>query len=251
MLPQNQIEEGIFTIPKFNIEKQDVESFMEKLKGFHNEFEDCFNRSEPREHFFQYMVGQFSELERKSIEPIALNVEGGKVRGMQRFLSDVYWDEEKMLFKYHGMIKDDMGDENGVLIFDEAGFPKKGKDSVGVAKQYCGNLGKVENCQVGVFSAYASKHGYALLDKNLFLPEKWFTKEYEDRREKCMMPEVLEFKTKPQLAVEMFHGIQKEGVIRVHSQFFVNYLTTRRIFSNFLFLILSWSSLLYFSTILS
>ncbi|TAN43894.1 MAG: IS701 family transposase [Candidatus Methanoperedens sp.] len=213
MLPQNQIEEGIFTIPKINIEKQDVESFMEKLKGFHNEFEDCFNRSEPREHFFQYMVGQFSELERKSIEPIALNVEGGKVRGMQRFLSDVYWDEEKMLFKYHGMIKDDMGDENGVLIFDEAGFPKKGKDSVGVAKQYCGNLGKVENCQVGVFSAYACKYGYALLDKRLFLPEKWFTKEAEDRREKCMMPEVLEFKTKPQLAVEMFHGIQKEGVI--------------------------------------
>ncbi len=90
MLPQNQIEGGIFTIPKFNIEKQDVESFMEKLQGFHNEFKNCFQRSEPREHFFHYMVGQFSELERKSIEPLALNVEGGNVRGMQRFLSDIY-----------------------------------------------------------------------------------------------------------------------------------------------------------------
>ncbi len=63
MLPQNQIEGGIFIIPKFNIEKQDVESFMEKLQGFHNEFKNCFQRSEPREHFFHYIVGQFSELE--------------------------------------------------------------------------------------------------------------------------------------------------------------------------------------------
>ena len=213
MLPSCRIEGDVFTIPKFNIEKQDVEDFMERLKGFHNEFKDCFQRSEPRQHFFQYMVGQFSELERKSIEPIALNVEDGNVRGMQRFLSDIYWDEEKMLLKYRSMIKDDMGEENGVLIVDETGFPKKGNDSAGVAKQYCGTLGKVENCQVGVFIAYASMHGYALLDKRLFLPEKWFTKEYKERREKCMVPKRLEFKTKPQLAVEMFQEIHEEGNI--------------------------------------
>lgn len=213
MLPSCRIEGDVFTIPKFNIEKQDVEDFMERLKGFHNEFKDCFQRSEPRQHFFQYMVGQFSELERKSIEPIALNVEDGNVRGMQRFLSDIYWDEEKMLLKYRSMIKDDMGEENGVLIVDEAGFPKKGNDSAGVAKQYCGTLGKVENCQVGVFIAYASMHGYALLDKRLFLPEKWFTREYKERREKCMVPKRLEFKTKPQLAVEMFQEIHEEGNI--------------------------------------
>lgn len=213
MLPQHQIAGDIFTIPKFSIEKQDVEKFMEKLKGFHEEFKDCFQRSEPRRHFFHYMVGQFSELERKSIEPIALNVEGGNVRGMQRFLSDIYWNEEKALSKYHSMIDDDMGDEDGVLIFDESGFPKKGNESVGVAKQYCGTLGKVDNCQVGVFSAYASRHGYALLDKRLFLPEKWFTKEYEFRRKKCNTPEELKFKTKPQLAAEMFDEIEEEATI--------------------------------------
>lgn len=213
MLPQHQIEEGIFPIPKFNIEEGDVENFMETLRGFHEEFKECFQRSEPRQHFFQYMVGQFSELERKSVEPIALKVEGGNVRSMQRFLSDIYWDEEKMLSKYHRMINDDMGDEEGVIIFDESGFHKKGNESVGVAKQYCGSLGKVENCQVGVFSTYASKHGYALLDKRLFVPEKWFTKEYEDKREKCKVPTRLEFQTKPQLAIEMFRKIDEEKII--------------------------------------
>jgi len=94
MLPMHRTENNLYSIPKFSIEKGDVLSFIEELKGFHEEFRDCFSRSEPRENFFQYMVGQFSELERKSIEPIALNVEDAKVRSMQRFISDVMWDEK-------------------------------------------------------------------------------------------------------------------------------------------------------------
>lgn len=213
MLPQGQLEGEVFAVPKFELVEQDVEAFMEELKGFHEEFRDCFWRSELREHFFQYMVGQMSSLERKSIEPIAISVEGGSVRVMQRFISDAVWDEERMLAKYHSMVGEDMGDEQGVLIFDETGFAKKGDDSVGVARQYCGSLGKVDNCQVGVFSAYASRHGYALLDKRLFLPRKWFDSEYEDRRKKCKVPKELEFKTKPQLASEMFGEIEKESSI--------------------------------------
>jgi SRSO17 transposase len=143
-----------------------VKGFMNELKGFHSEFAGCFTRSEPREHFFQYMAGQFGEVERKSIEPIALTVEGGNVRSLQRFIANVPWDEEKMIGKYHALINEDMGDPNGVVIFDESVFVKKGNDSAGVARQYCGTTGKVENCQVGVFAAYASPHGYALLDKN-------------------------------------------------------------------------------------
>jgi SRSO17 transposase len=149
-------------------------------------------------------------LERKSIEPIALNIQGGNVRSMQRFVSDVVWNETRLLHKYHHIVNEDMGDSNGVLIFDESGFAKKGADSAGVAKQYCGNLGKVENSQVGVFAAYASPSGYALLDKRLFIPEKWFTDDYELRRNKCKIPEDVEFKTKPQLAVEMFHDLQEQ-----------------------------------------
>ena len=213
MLPACRTEGDPFAIPTFSIEKRDVEGFIEELRGFHSEFRECFSRSEPRENFFRYMVGQFSELERKSIEPIALKVQQGAVRSMQRAVSDAIWDEEKMGVKYRTMVNEDMGDPDGVLIFDETGFPKKGNDSVGVAKQYCGSIGKVENCQVGVLVAYASPCGYALLDKRLFVPEKWFSTDYALRRGKCKVPEDLRFKTKPQLAVEMLHCIQSEDIL--------------------------------------
>jgi len=80
---------------------------------------DCYTRSEPRAHFFDYMVGQFSHLDRKSIEPMALHVEGGTVRGLQRFISDVHWDEEQMLWNYHQLVAEEIGDPEGVLMFDE------------------------------------------------------------------------------------------------------------------------------------
>jgi hypothetical protein len=88
-----------------------------------------------RAHFFDYMVGQCSKLERKSIEPMALQVEGGTIRGLQRFISDVMWDEEQMVWNYHQLVANERGDPNGVLMFDESGFVKKGQDSVGVARQ--------------------------------------------------------------------------------------------------------------------
>ena len=102
------------------------------------------------------MAGQFSELERKSIEPMAIHIEGGNIRGMQRLITTDVWNEPKMKYIYHAMVAHDMGDPQGVVIFDQSGFIKKGQDSVGVARQYCGNMGKVDNAQVGVFAAYAS-----------------------------------------------------------------------------------------------
>lgn len=208
MLPECRSNGDPYAIPKFSVERGDVEDFLNELRAFHGEFRDCFSRSEPRENFFRYMAGQFSELERKSIEPIALAVEDGQVRAMQRAISDALWDEDKILAKYRSMVNEDMGDPSGVLIFDESGFVKKGGDSVGVAKQYCGRVGKVDNCQVGVFAAYASPHGYALLDKRLFMPEQWFTDDYAVRRKKCQVPEQRQFKSKPQLAVEIFEELQ-------------------------------------------
>jgi SRSO17 transposase len=186
---------------------------MNELKGFHEQFQDCFQRSESREHFFNYMAGQFSPLERKSIEPIALSVEGGNVRAMQRFVSDAPWDDDKISFKYRYYVAEDLGSPEGALIFDESGFVKKGQESIGVAKQYCGTIGKVDNCQVGVFAGYVSENGYALVDKRLFIPEKWFADEYSVRRKKCKLPEEKVFKTKPQLAVEMLTGLRKENVL--------------------------------------
>ena len=189
--------------------EQDVTVLTSQLREFLTEFEECFSRSEPRENLHRYLVGQFSQIERKSIEPIALRVEGGEVRSMQRFISDVVWDEPALIRKHHTLVRDDMGDPSGVLIFDESGFVKKGEDSAGVARQYCGSVGKVENCQVGVFAAYASPQGYALLDAELFVPEAWFDDGHKDKRKKCRFPQGLAFKSKPQLAVEMLERIEK------------------------------------------
>lgn len=213
MIPESRLYDASFPIPKLQIDKGDISRFMEELKGFHSQFADCFSREEPRENLYYYMVGQMSPLERKSIEPIALNVESAKVRAMQHFLSDIDWDEERILSRYHGMVAEDLGDAEGVVIFDESGFVKKGNDSVGVSRQYCGNIGKVENSQVGVYTAYASRHGYAFLDSRLFIPEKWFGEDYAERRKKCKLPDDASFNTKPQLAVEMLEKIVAEGVI--------------------------------------
>jgi SRSO17 transposase len=143
---------------------------MDEWHGCQTAFRHGFARSEPRDHFFHDMVGQFSALDRPSIEPMALQVEGGNVRAMQRGLSEAVWDDVQMLRTYHRLVDEAMGEPEGVVIFDESGFPKKGHDSVGVARQSGGTLGNVDNGQVGVFAAYASPHGEALVDKRLFLP---------------------------------------------------------------------------------
>src|SRR5919202_2332026 len=213
MLPARRIGGVGFSISPFLPFPSDVEGFMEELWEFQSTFHDCFARSEPRTHFFDYMVGQFSKLERKSIEPMALQVEGGTIRGLQRFISDGHWDEEQMRWNYHQLVAEEMGAPDGVLMFDETGFVKKGKDSVGVARQYCGTMGKVENCQVGVFAGYASRHGYALVDKRLFLPEVWWTDAYAARRARCNVPKEFTFQSKPQLAAAMLHSIAREGLL--------------------------------------
>jgi len=213
MLPACRTEGDGVAIPSFEMLPSDVEGFMDELRTFQSAFHDCFSRSEPREHFFDYMVGQVSPLERKSIEPMALKVAGGNIRGLQRLISDVAWDEDQMRWTYHHLVADAMGAGDGVLIFDETGFVKKGTDSAGVARQYCGPLGKVENCQVGVFAGYATRHGYALVEQRLFLPEVWFRDAYGARRQKCRVPDELTFQSKPQLAAEMLKAIVAEGLL--------------------------------------
>jgi SRSO17 transposase len=123
---------------------------MEELWEFQSTVHDGFTRSEPRVHFFAYLVGQCSKRERQSIEPMALQVEGGTIRGRQRFISDVIWDDEQMVWNDHQLVAAAMGDPEGVLMFEETGFVQKGVDSVGVARPYGGTLGQVEHGQVGV-----------------------------------------------------------------------------------------------------
>jgi SRSO17 transposase len=213
MLPRCRTAGEPFVIPPFDVQVRDVEGFMDELQAFQSVFHDCFARSETRAHFWDYMVGQYSPLARKSIEPIALAVEGGHIRSLQRFLSETVWDEEQMRWNYHQLVADEFGAPDGVLMFDESAFVKKGKDSAGVARQYCGTLGKVENCQVGVFAGYASRQGYVLVDQQLFLPEVWFDPLYAARRVKCQIPAELQFQTKPQLAAAMLQRIRQEGLL--------------------------------------
>ncbi len=213
MLPEIRQSDYMYAVPKFELDRRDVFDLISELKGFHENFADCFQRSESRDNFHRYMAGQFSTLERKSIEPIAFAIEGGKVRAMQRFVSDAPWDDENIMFKYRSLVNDDLGHPDGAIIFDESGFVKKGVDSIGVARQYCGTIGKVDSCQVGVFAAYTSANGYALIDKRLYIPEQWFTPAYKERRKKCKLPAEIEFKTKPQLAAEMLKDIAEQKQI--------------------------------------
>jgi len=214
MLPECRSNDYLYPTPKFNLKLEQVENFIKELEALHCDFCECFCRSETRENFFNYMVGQMSTLERKSIEPIAINVSGKEsVRSMQRMVSNAEWDEEKFLSIYHKKAAIELGTADGVLTFDESGFVKKGNHSVGVARQYCGSIGKVENSQVGVFAGYASRKGYVLVDKRLFLPKQWFDADYADKRKECDVPEELEFQSKPQLAAEMLQALYKENII--------------------------------------
>jgi SRSO17 transposase len=213
MLPESRCNGYQYSVPEFNLEVDDVKDFMEELRGFHEQFADCFARSESRSHFLNYMIGQFSTVPRKSIEPIAYAVEGSNVRPLQRFISDAKWNDQQILKKYHNLVADDLSKPDAAITFDESGFVKKGQDSIGVSRQYCGSVGKVENSQVGVFAGYVSDQGYALIDKRLFIPEKWFEEAFEDRRDKCNLPSDIEFKTKPQLAAEMLLEINSAGIL--------------------------------------
>jgi SRSO17 transposase len=214
MLPDHRQHAALYELPTFQLEDTDVEGFVEELQQFHAAFAACFARKESRENAYTYLVGRFSSLERKTIEPIAQHVEGSRsVRSMQRSLSDGVLDEPQALQVYHQMVNAEMGEPDGVLVFDESGIVKKGTHSAGVARQYCGTVGKVENCQVGVYVGYVSRQGYALVDKRLYLPEVWFQESSAQRRQQCQIPPALTFQTKPQQAAEMLLNIDQQGIL--------------------------------------
>ena len=142
MLPRCRTAGEPFVIPRFDVQVSDVEGFMDELQEFQSVFHDCFTRSEARAHFFDYMVGQYSPLARKSIEPMALAVEGSCVRSLQRFLSETTWDEEQMRWNYHQLVADELGEPDGVLMFDESGFVKKGQRLCGCGAAILWDVGE-------------------------------------------------------------------------------------------------------------
>ena len=195
-------------LPRLDLSEEDIEAITDEFKDFHTLFHDAFKRIEQIELSQCYIQGLMSPIERKSMEPIAINLLNiQRVRSMQHFVSSGVWDLDRLAQRHKKETAKTVADPLGVLSADSSEFAKQGKDSVGVARQYCGRLGKTENCQSGVFIGYSSPKGYVLLDRRLFLPEIWFTEDYEQRWKKCKIPDDTPFRTKPQLAVEMVNKI--------------------------------------------
>jgi len=200
--------------PPLDLTPEQVEALADELTDYHTEFADLYYRVEQARWGYKYLQGLMSPLERKAIQPMAIALEGGNVQAMQQFIGQGKWQDEKLLHKHWQLVDETLGEDDGVYIVDESGFPKKGVHSVGVARQWCGVLGKVENCQVGVFGAYASRRGYTLVDHHLFLPEEWFDDEHLERWEKCGIPDGTTHKTKPELALEMLQAVVAHGRLR-------------------------------------
>jgi SRSO17 transposase len=207
----NEIDE---TPPALDLTPEEIEALADELVDYHAEFADLYYRVEQAHWGQKYLQGLMSPIERKAIQPMAMALEGGNVQAMQQFIGQGRWQDEKLLEKHWQLVDETLGEEDGVYIVDESGFPKKGEHSVGVARQWCGVLGKVANCQVGVFGAYVSRQGYTLVDHRLFLPEEWFDDDHRERWEKCGIPDGTAYQTKPEIALQMLQAVVAHGGLR-------------------------------------
>ena len=207
----------IETTPEINLTVKQVENLQTELDEYAAIYHPLFSRREQKEQYETYLEGLMLDLPNKSVETMILNLKGddpNAIRSMQHFLSQGSWRDEAILSRHWQEVSQDLGDEAGVLIGDDSGFPKQGQDSVGVKRQWCGELGKRANCQVGVFLGYASQHGHTLLDRRLYLPREWVEEEaYAERRLKCGVPEEITFQTKPALLLEMVKEVHGAGTL--------------------------------------
>jgi SRSO17 transposase len=195
-------------VPWMRLTEAEVAGLADELVHFHAQFQACFGRIEHRRLGLAYLAGLLSHRTAKSVEPIALAfLDPQAVRPLQRFLKSYGWDHTTMEATHQALLAEAIAEPAGMLTVDSCEFPKKGTESVGVARQYCGAVGKVENCQAGVFVGYASRKGYGLVTSRLYLPESWFAPEQEQRRQATRVPAALVFQTKPQLARDLLDRI--------------------------------------------
>jgi SRSO17 transposase len=201
--------------------KDEVRAAAERLVQFHERFAPLFGKEQAQDNAYSYVKGLMVCPERKSIEPIALNVGNGNVSALQKFINIAPWDHGDVQAELHAAFADELvptaaGSPLGVVgVVDESGFTKKGDQSAGVARQHNGRLGKEDNCQVGVFLVGVTPGGAALLDHGLYLPETWCedTPACHDRRAKVHIPERVAFQTKPQIAAGLIRLTAVLGVV--------------------------------------
>src|SRR5918995_572786 len=192
------------------VDRKMVRSWTEELEAVDERLSVHFARSEVRERAQDYLRGLLSETERKNGWQLAEVAGNATPYGIQHLLGRANWDAEAVRDELREYVGEHLSGEESVLIVDETGFIKKGDKSVGVKRQYTGTAGKRENCQVGVFVAYASERGQAFIDRELYLPEEWT--EDKERHERAGVPEEVGMRTKPELAKVMLQRAMDAGV---------------------------------------
>jgi len=169
-----------------------------------------FCRIESRRRVRAYLGGLLAPVERKNGWQLAENAGDRTPDGVQDFLARMRWDADQVRDDLRSYVVAQLGEADAVLVLDETGFIKKGTKSVGVQRQYSGTAGRIESCQIGVFLGYASRHGHALIDRALYLPEVWAND--AARRSAAGVPENTVFATKPQLGRQMLISAFAAGV---------------------------------------
>jgi len=189
---------------------ENVAGWMAGLDELMGRIAPRFGRVEPRRRARAYLLGLLSPIAGKNSWTIAEAAGDDTPDGMQRLLNDAVWDADTVRDDLRGYVADQLGEVDGVLIVDETGFLKKGSKSAGVQRQYSGTAGRVENCQLGVFLAYASSRGRALVDRELYLPQQWCAD--AERRAEAGIDSAVRFATKPALALAMIERALDAGM---------------------------------------
>jgi SRSO17 transposase len=157
-------------------------------------------RSEQRDNTRHYVQGLLSHLDKKNVETIAY-LHDQERQALQKFIGQSPWDQQPLLTELTRQIGTELGEADAVLVFDPSAFPKKGTTSVGVQRQWCGRLGKLDNCQVGLYLGYVARRDHALVDVRLYLPQEWARD--KRRRKQAGVPAQIRFRTRHELALEM------------------------------------------------
>jgi SRSO17 transposase len=200
---------------------QDLADLPDELRSYHAHFAPLFQRREQREWAVLYLRGLLlADVPRKNVEAMALRLRGAgpaaarTVRALQQFVSEGAWDDTAILAAHQTFVEQTLGEDDGVLIIDGSDVPKQGTHSVGVARQWCGASGKTDNCQAGVYLGYASRQGYTLLDRRLYLHASWFAADHQDLWRACVIPDGVRFETKLELAADLVEEVQQHRRVR-------------------------------------
>ena len=188
-----------------------LRDMLPRLERFVKPFAALLATPEQGNHVQEYVAGLVSNVQRKSVESIAYHHDQDR-QALQKFIGQSPWDHQPLLKELARQVGVEIGAADGVLVFDPSGFPKKGTESVGVQRQWCGRLGKVDNCQVGIYMAYVSRLEHALVDVRLYLPTEWAKD--KKRRKKGGVPTEIRFKTRHDLALDM---LRERGSLLPHT----------------------------------